>query len=124
MPAPSILFEIPERLAGAAVPLHTSDAVLLLGVGGLEYNAPFVGDGRVAGTVYLLSTSTPAPGRLVRLYDRASGLLLRQVLSELDGTYAFEDVATNREVYVVAVDAIPGYDPVVSPVVEPFDPSP
>ena len=51
--------------------------------------------------------TTPAPDRVVRLYDRASGRLVRETRTSLAGLYAFPDVTDTRLYYVVALDNLP-----------------
>jgi hypothetical protein len=62
------------------------------------------GLGRISGTVKVL---TAPASRKVRLYDRATGELLREVQSGVDGTYRFERLALSRQYFVLAFD---GFD--------------
>lgn len=110
MTAPSILFEAPQRVAArgktAAAPGGYTLPLLRIKHKHLE---PFWGPGRVAGTVKVLTV--PAPGRVVRLYDRASGKLAFETISAADGSYAFPSVfrgAGARHYYAVALDTQPG----------------
>lgn len=62
--------------------------------------------------------TTPAPGRLVRVYLKASGALLRETVTAADGSYSFGDLAPDRDYYVVALDNAPSnWDTDISPVV-------
>ena len=58
------------------------------------------GTGRIAGTVKVVTT--PSPGHRVRLYDKASGALVRETMSDGAGLYAFENLITHRMFYVTA----------------------
>lgn len=59
-----------------------------------------------AGTVQV--GTTPVAGRTVRLYDRASGQLLRETASDGAGLYGFPSLTDRRAYYVVALDNQPG----------------
>lgn len=59
------------------------------------------GPGFVAGTVKVLSLPSV---RTVRLYDRATGLLLRQTTSDGAGAYRFERLALGRQYVALALD--------------------
>lgn len=65
----------------------------------------FPGPARIAGTVKVIDTL--APGRRVRLYDKASGRLARTVISDGAGAYAFENIDERRTYYVTAEDVVP-----------------
>jgi Concanavalin A-like lectin/glucanases superfamily len=66
--------------------------------------------------------TTPAAGRIVRAYDKASGVLLRETATAGDGTYSFPDLLGNRDYYVVALDSPPNpasaWDTDISPIVQ------
>lgn len=59
-----------------------------------------------AGEVDVLTT--PTAGRIVRLYERASGRLVRETVSDSAGLYAFPGVTDSRLYYIVALDTQPG----------------
>ncbi len=59
-----------------------------------------------AGTVQV--GTTPVSGRLVRVYDRATGQLLRQTRSDGAGQYAVPSLTDARSYYVVGLDNQPG----------------
>lgn len=59
-----------------------------------------------AGTVQV--GTTPVAGRIVRLYDRATGQLLRETVSDGAGLYSIADLTDRRAYYVVALDNQPG----------------
>lgn len=61
----------------------------------------FPGPGFVAGTVKVLSIPCARP---VRLYDRATGRLLRQTASDGAGAYRFERLALGRQYVALALD--------------------
>ena len=110
MTAPSILFEAPQRVAarGKTAAAPGGYALALQRVVDKRL-LPFWGPGRVAGTVKVLTV--PAPGRVVRLYDRASGKLAFETISAADGSYAFPAVFRGdgaRQYYAVALDTQPG----------------
>lgn len=111
MTQPTILFEGVERLSGAPPPVRTHVGQQLRDLDRVTPKdwIPFWGPGRVAGTVKVLTV--PAPGRVVRLYDRASGKLAFETISAADGSYAFPSVfrgAGARHYYAVALDTQPG----------------
>ena len=66
--------------------------------------------------------TTPAASRIVRAYDKASGILLRETTTAGDGTYSFPDLLGNRDYYVVALDSPPNpasaWDTDISPIVQ------
>jgi hypothetical protein len=76
---------------------------------------------RIAGDTKVLTT--PAPYRVVRLYHRASGRLVRETVSDVAANWAFPEVANGRgntEYYVVALDLQPGgYNAVIADMVVP-----
>ena len=59
-----------------------------------------------AGEVDLITT--PIGDRVVRLYERSSGRLVRQTVSDSAGQYAFPGVSNLRNYYLVALDLQPG----------------
>lgn len=77
----------------------------------------YVGNGRVAGTVF--SLVTPAPARKVRLHDRASGRQVRETVSDGSGAYEFLGLPTSREYFVTAFDVDGGYNAVIQDRVTP-----
>ena len=66
--------------------------------------------------------TAPAAGRIVRAYDKASGILLRETTTAGDGTYSFPDLLGSRDYYVVALDSPPNpasaWDTDISPIVQ------
>ena len=66
--------------------------------------------------------TSPAAGRTVRAYDKASGRLLRETTTAGDGTYSFPDLIGSRDYYVVALDTPPNpasaWDTDISPIVQ------
>lgn len=59
--------------------------------------------------------TTPAPARVVRLHDRASGRVVRETATDAAGLYSFADVTNLRDYYIVALDTQPGgYDDVIA----------
>ena len=66
--------------------------------------------------------TSPAAGRIVRAYDKASGILLRETTTAGDGTYSFPDLLGGRDYYVVALDSPPNpasaWDTDISPIVQ------
>lgn len=59
--------------------------------------------------------TTPAPTRVVRLHDRASGRVVRETTTDAAGLYSFPDVTNQRDYYIVALDTQPGgYDDVIA----------
>lgn len=66
--------------------------------------------------------TSPAAGRIVRAYDKASGVLLRETVTAGDGTYSFPDLIGSRDYYVVALDTPPNpasaWDTDISPIVQ------
>jgi hypothetical protein len=66
--------------------------------------------------------TTPAAGRIVRAYDKRSGILLRETTTAGDGTYSFPDLLGDRDYYVVALDTPPNpasaWDTDISPIVQ------
>jgi len=81
---------------------------------------PFVGRGRIAGT--LLVVSVPAPSRPVYLHSALTNAVVRRTLSGPDGSYSFELIDTAFPFFVTARDEPGVYDPVISPITAPFDP--
>lgn len=59
----------------------------------------------IAGTIQV--DTTPV-ARVVRLYERATGRLVREVVSGADGWYAFQEVQDRWKYYVVGLDTQPG----------------
>jgi hypothetical protein len=59
----------------------------------------------IAGTVRI--DTTPV-ARLVRLYERESGRLVREMVSDGTGAYGWLDLKDRWRYYVVAVDLQPG----------------
>jgi hypothetical protein len=45
----------------------------------------------------------PTP-KLVRLYDRQSGIMIHEVLSNLDGSFEFNGLSITKEFYVIVLD--------------------
>lgn len=105
MPQPSFPFgDAPLRLAGRAkAPGPVPNRLVLAALRA----APRLMRGRFgfAGQVDVITT--PAPDRVVRLYDRASGRLVREVRTSPAGLYAFPDLTDTRLYYVVALDNLP-----------------
>ena len=64
------------------------------------------GQAAFAGEVDVLTT--PAPGRVVRLYDRASGALVRETVTTAAGLYEFAGLSDQWQYYIVALDTQPG----------------
>lgn len=66
--------------------------------------------------------TAPAAGRIVRAYDKASGILLRETTTAGDGSYSFPDLLGGRDYYVVALDSPPNpasaFDTDISPIVQ------
>lgn len=59
--------------------------------------------------------TTPAPSRVVRLHDRASGKVVRETVTDAAGLYSFPGVSDLRDYYIVALDTQPGgYDDVIA----------
>jgi hypothetical protein len=79
-------------------------------------NIHFGGNGTIQGTV----TIENIPGaRQVRLFDKHSGLLVSEAWSTPDGHYEFNNVATDREYFVVAHDYLRVYNAVVQDMLTP-----
>lgn len=104
MTAPLQLFATLGRWTGhvGAFPKATLEPLPLGRVGELAF-LRHIGVGRIAGTVKVIDTA--APNRRVRLYDKASGTLARETMSDGGGLYAFERLDTRRMYYVIAEDA-------------------
>lgn len=66
------------------------------------------GTGTVAGT---LKVGTLPARRLVRLFERGSGVLVRETMSGLDGSYRFEHLDTGRQYFAVGFDDPVHFDP-------------
>lgn len=65
-----------------------------LGAWNQDYSGPY----RILGTI----TEDGVPvSRLVRLFDRTSGRLLREIWSKSDGAYSFDSLANRAQGYVV-----------------------
>jgi Concanavalin A-like lectin/glucanases superfamily len=81
---------------------------------------PVFGTRGLSGVVDYITT--PAAGRIVRAYDKASGILLRETATAGDGTYSFPDLMGDRDYYVVALDSPPNpasaWDTDISPIVQ------
>lgn len=73
-----------------------------------------------AGTVQGTVTIENIPGaRQVRLFDKRSGLLIAETWSTPTGHYEFNNVATDREYFVVAHDHLRVYNAVVQDMLTP-----
>ena len=62
------------------------------------------GTGIVSGTVTIQNAPVSSEPKRVRLYDRATGQLLDEVLTDVNSVYTFTEVDTNREYTVESVD--------------------
>lgn len=69
---------------------------------------PLLGEGTLAGT---LKVGTLPARRLVRLFDRGSGVIVRETMSGLDGSYRFEHLDTGRRYFAVGFDDPLHFDP-------------
>lgn len=75
------------------------------------YLSPTIGVGRegyISGVIYE-QISEPKPLKLpvqrrVLLYHQASGVLVKQTLSKMDGTYLFKHLALETDFMLVAID--------------------
>jgi hypothetical protein len=107
MPAPShssaYVVAGPSR-ATVATPLPLTKRVVVGPV--MRYPRERAGTRAIAGEVDI--GTTPVAGRIVRAYDRATGLLLRQVTTDSAGLYSFADLDGRYTYYVVALDTQPG----------------
>lgn len=116
MTAPSLVLSALPRVSGPALPTPAPGFTARTLVAGAPAPSPlalwrflrFAGTGRIAGTVKVLSAI--APGRTVRLYDKASGLLARETVSDAAGAYAFAQLDAARTYYVTAFDTATGYN--------------
>ena len=101
--APSFLSDFP-RVSGRAAPGPGTLRVRTV----LQPAYPRLARGRqgFAGSVKVILA--PAPTRIVRLYERASGRLVRETLTTLAGLYSFPEVTDTWSYYVVALDNMPG----------------
>lgn len=84
---------------------------------GVQQFYRFVGRGRIVGTVKVITT--PAPARVVRLYHRGSGILVKETLSAGDGTYSFTALNHERTYFVTAFDVEGGYNATIADFVVP-----
>jgi hypothetical protein len=76
------------------------------------------GGGSISGDV--LEITTPKPNTIVRLYDRETGLLVREVLTDGAGLYSFTELDTRRRYYALALDDQPGgYNAAIADYVQP-----
>ncbi|MFM9881186.1 MAG: hypothetical protein ACKVOO_12350 [Burkholderiaceae bacterium] len=74
----------------------------LVGLATVSLASPRVsGPGYLQGTVKVITSPVARP---VRLYDRASGLLLRSTTSMTDGSYCFGNLPLGRPYLVLAID--------------------
>lgn len=71
--------------------------------GTARYDAVFGGAMRIAGTVAIDDSPDIPVSRVVRLFDKQSGVLVRQTISGPDGSYQFERL-TDRKYFLVAHD--------------------
>ena len=46
--------------------------------------------------------------KIVRLYDRETGILVRELLSNQDGSFTFESLSVSNKFYIVVLDQEPG----------------
>lgn len=123
MTAPKQLFgllgtgnSVPGPYPHALATWHARTAFVLATI--LQLSAlRYVGTGRIAGTVKVVDVV--APYRRVRLYDKVSGTLARQTLSDASGLYAFEQIDKLRTYYVTAEDAPGGYNATIEDFVTP-----
>lgn len=77
-----------------------------------------VGGGTVDGDV--LELTTPKPNAIVRLYDRETGLLVQQTVTDGAGLYVFKELDARRRYYALALDDQPGgYNAAIADYVQP-----
>jgi hypothetical protein len=74
---------------------------------GMQAAMPKLAVGRVGITGTVRIDTTPV-ARLVRLYERSSGRLVREMVSDGTGAYGWLDLKDRWRYYVVAVDLQPG----------------
>jgi hypothetical protein len=96
-----------------ATPLRPNTKPLLIPVVPVE----FFGKGTIKGTVKVITT--PAPSRKVRLYDKVSGKLARETISDGSGLYGFTNLDKTRTYYVTAFDNAGGYNATIEDSVTP-----
>lgn len=114
MTAPALLFATLGRALGPQLafpaagggPRSLTNPLVAAGLLARSVRLGWPGTGRIAGTVKVITV--PAPSRIVRLYDRASGAFARETASDSLGAYAFDGIDSRRSYFVVAFDHQPG----------------
>lgn len=78
----------------------------------LKFNSPALLNENISSSSKPISGITRKDGvpgsKIVRLYDRVSGTLVREELSKPDGSFSFENLANDVEFYIVVLDPQPG----------------
>jgi hypothetical protein len=81
----------------------------------LDTSSLFYGTARITGILPVYSSPIAAPvPRVVKLYERNGGSLVRTVISDTAGNYAFERLTTGYRFFVVARNDVIGYDAVIA----------
>jgi hypothetical protein len=81
--------------------------------------AEFFGRGRITGKVTI---ETTAASRRVRLFDLLTGILVAELWSAADGSYAFNQLDARRDYFVLAHDHVRQFNAVVADFVKPVLP--
>jgi hypothetical protein len=76
----------------------------ILGQVATRYDRYFGGHGTVAGTVTVKGSPNTPVSRRVRLYEKRSGMMIRETWSDASGVYAFRYLSMDYTYYVTAFD--------------------
>lgn len=77
----------------------------------------FFGLARISGKVRVVESE--APSRIVRLYHRDSGVMIKSAQTDLNGDYRFDHLDGTQTYFVIALDNPTYiYDPIISPLVD------
>jgi hypothetical protein len=87
--------------------------------GGSGGGGGYPGGSKVASGVLLDPEGDPAEGYAVRAYDQATGVFIDEVLSEADGSFAFDNLADDP-IFIVAIDQLA--DTWKAPIMDRIDP--
>jgi hypothetical protein len=81
-----------------------------------QQRPPFYGLSSIAGKLRRINSLDP--GQPLRLYHKATGVLVKQTVSDAQGGFLFQYLDGSQDYYVVVIDSLELYDPAISPIVD------